>query len=63
MFNIITSLGIVAQLAFIGILLFCCIRTRSKGVILLSALLLTSGIFGSIFQHFYRPYIGSMGSR
>ncbi len=57
MFNIITGLGIVAQLAFIGILLFCCFRTRSKGVILLSAVLLTSGIFGSIFQHFYRPYI------
>lgn len=57
MFNIITGLGIVAQLAFIGILLFCCFRTRSKGVILLSALLLTSGIFGSIFHHFYRPYI------
>ena len=57
MFNIITGLGIVAQLAFIGILLFCCFRTRSKGVILLSALLLTSGIFGSIFKHFSDPYI------
>lgn len=57
MFNVVAGLGIVAQLAFIGILLFCCFRTRSKGVILLSALLLTSGIFGSIFHHFYRPYI------
>ena len=57
MLNITVGLGIVAQLAFIGILLFCCFRTRSKGVILLSALLLTSGIFGSIFHHFYRPYI------
>ena len=57
MFNIITGLGIVAQLAFIGILLFCCFRTRSKGVILLSAVLLTSGIFGSIFKHFSDPYI------
>ena len=57
MLNIIVGLSIVAQLAFIGLLLFCCFRTRSKGVILLSALLLTSGIFGSIFQHFYRPYI------
>lgn len=56
--NIIAGLNIVAQLAFIGMLLFCCYRTRSKGVILLSAiLLLTSGIFSSIFQHFYRPYI------
>ena len=57
MLNIVVGLNIVAQLAFIGLLLFCCFRTRSKGVILLSALLLTSGIFGSIFQHFYRPYI------
>ena len=57
MLNIVIGLSIVAQLAFIGLLLFCCFRTRSKGVILLSALLLTSGIFGSIFQHFYRPYI------
>ena len=58
MFNIIAGLNIVAQLTFIGLLLFCCYRTRSKGVILLSViLLLSSGIFSSIFQHFYRPYI------
>ena len=57
MFNIITGLSIVAHLALIGLLLFCCFRTRSKGVILLSAVLLTSGIFGSIFQHFSDPYI------
>ena len=35
--NIIAGLNIVAELAFIGMLLFCCYRTRSKGVILLSA--------------------------
>lgn len=57
MFNIITGLSIVAHLALIGLLLFCCFRTRSMGVILLSALLLTSGIFGSIFKHFSDPYI------
>ena len=56
--NIIAGLNIVAELAFIGMLLFCCYRTRSKGVILLSAtLLLTSGIFNSIFAHFFNPYI------
>ena len=58
MFNVIAGLNIVAELAFIGMLLFCCYRTRSKGVILLSAtLLLTSGIFNSIFAHFFNPYI------
>ena len=55
---IIAGLNIVAELAFIGILLFCCYRTKSKGVILLSAtLLLTSGIFNAIFSHFFNPYI------
>ena len=57
MFNIVAGLSIVAHLALAGLLLFLCFRTRSKGVILLSAILLTSGIFSSIFQHFYRPYI------
>lgn len=56
--NIIAGLSIVAELAFIGILLFCCYRTKSKGVILLSAtLLLTSRIFNAIFSHFFNPYI------
>ena len=57
MLNIITGLSIVGHLALIGLLLFCCFRTKSKGVIFITLLLLTSGIFGSIFQHFYRPYI------
>lgn len=57
MFNVVTGLSIIAHLALIGLLLFCCFRTRSKGVILLSALLLTSGIFNSIFKHFSDPYI------
>ena len=57
MFNVIAGLSIVVHLALVGLLLFLCFRTRSKGVILISAILLTSGIFSSIFQHFYRPYI------
>lgn len=57
MFNIITGLSIVAHLVLIGLLLFCCFRTRSKGVIFITALLLTSGIFNSIFKHFSDPYI------
>ena len=57
MFNILAGLSIIAHLTLIGLLLFLCFRTRSKGVILLSALLLTSGIFSSIFQPFFHSYI------
>ena len=57
MFNVLVGLGIVVQLAFMGLLLFCCFRTRSKGLILISAILLTSGIFSSIFKHFFDPYM------
>ncbi len=57
MFNIIAGLSIIAHVALIGLLLFLCFRTRSKGVIFLTALLLTSGIFSSIFQHFFDSYI------
>ncbi|RKU15908.1 hypothetical protein C6503_13360 [Candidatus Poribacteria bacterium] len=57
MFNIIASLSIVAHLTLVGLLLFLCFRTRSKGVILISAILLTSGIFSSIFKHFSDPYM------
>lgn len=58
MFNIIIGLSVFAHLALIGLLLFCCFRTRSKGVIFITALFLTSGIFSSIFQHFFNPYLG-----
>ena len=57
MFNILAGLDIIAHLVFAGLLLFLCFRMRSKGVIFISALLLTSGIFSAIFEHFYRPYI------
>lgn len=57
MFNVIAGLSIGAHLVLVGLLLFLCFRTRSKGVILLSAILLTSGIFNSIFAHFFNPYI------
>ena len=58
MFNIIAGLSILAHLTLIGLLLFCCFRTRSKGVIFITVLLLTSGIFSSIFQQFSNPYMG-----
>ena len=57
MFNTLAILNIVAQLVLAGLLLFLCFRTRSKGVILLSVVLLTSGIFNATFEHFFNPYI------
>ena len=55
--SIIAGLSIVAQLALIGLLVFCCFRTKSKGVIFITVLVLASGILSSIFQHFSNPYI------
>ena len=55
--SIIAGLSIAAHLALIGLLLFLCFRTKSKGVIFITALVLTSGILNSIFQHFSNPYI------
>ncbi|MCY3740904.1 MAG: hypothetical protein OXH00_07780 [Candidatus Poribacteria bacterium] len=57
MFNVIAGLSIVAHLALVGLLLFLCFRTKSKGVILISAILLTNGVFSSIFKHFFDPYM------
>ena len=57
MFNILVGLNIVAQLVFMGLLLFFCFRTKSKGVIFITLILLTSGIFNAIFEHFFDPYI------
>ena len=57
MFNVIAGLSIVVHLALVGLLLFLSFRTKSKGVILISAILLTSGIFSSIFKYFSDPYI------
>ena len=50
MFNIIAGLNIIAHLALVGLLVFLCFRTKSKGLILISATLLASEIFGLIFE-------------
>ena len=42
-------LNLAAHLALIGLLIFLCFRTKSKGLILISATLLVSEIFGLIF--------------
>ena len=56
MVYIFVGLNIVAQLTIAGLLVFLCFRTRSKGLILISAVLLTSGLFGSIFRDIFNPY-------
>ena len=47
---ILYGLNLAAHLALIGLLIFLCFRTKSKGLILISAVLLMSEISGLIFQ-------------
>ena len=47
---ILYGLNLAAHLALVGLLIFLCFRTKSKGLILISATLLTYEIFGLIFQ-------------
>ena len=54
---ILISLNVGIQFAFVGLLLLLCLQMRSKGVILISVVLLTSGIFSAIFKHFFNPYM------
>ena len=48
--NILYSLNVIAYLGLAVLLVFICFRTRSKGLILISAILLTGGIFNWIFE-------------
>ena len=50
MFYVLGGLNLAAHLALIGLLVFLCFRTKSKGLILISATLLASEIFGLIFE-------------
>ena len=50
MLYVLTGLNIAAHLALIGLLIFLCFRTKSKGLILISAVLLMSEISGLIFE-------------
>ena len=47
---ILYGLNLAAHLALVGLLIFLCFRTKSKGLILISATLLMYEIFGLIFQ-------------
>ena len=47
---VLYSLNLTAHLALIGLLVFLCFRTKSKGLILISATLIMYEIFGLIFE-------------
>lgn len=55
--GILYGLNIIVWLAFAGLLGFLCFRTRSKGLILISAILLTSGIFDWGFEQVSQLYV------
>ena len=48
--NVLYILNFMVYLGLAVLLVFICLRTRSKGLILISAILLTGGIFNSIFE-------------
>ncbi len=55
--NVLYSLNIIAYLGLAVLLVFICFRTKSKGLILVSAILLTGGIFNWIFEQGIDFYI------
>lgn len=60
MFNsVFYGLNIIVWLALAVLLVVLCFRTRSRGLILISAILLTSGIFNSIFEQVLGVWIAS----
>ena len=55
--SVFYSLNIIVWLALAVLLVVLCFRTRSKGLMLISAILLTSGIFNSIFEQVLNSYM------
>ena len=55
--GVLYSMSVVAHLALVGLLLFLCFRTRSKGLMLMSAILLTGGIYDWIFDQVVEHYV------
>lgn len=47
---VLIGLNVAVHLALIGLLIFLCFRTKSKGLILISAVLLMAEISGLIFE-------------
>ena len=55
--GILVTLTIIVQLAVMGLLLLLCIRTRSKGLIVMFGTYIGFMIVGAIFQPFFQQYI------
>ena len=57
MFSVLGILNIVAHLTLAVLLVVLCFRTRSKGLILISAILLTGGIFSWLIDQGIDLYV------
>ena len=55
--GVLYGLTLMVWLVLAVLLVVLCVRTRSKGLILISAILLTSGIFNSIFEQVLDLYL------
>ena len=55
--GVLYGLTLIVWLALAVLLVVLCVRTRSKGLILISAILLTSGIFNAIFEQALDLYL------
>ena len=55
--GVLYGLTVIVWLALAALLGVLCVRTRSKGLILISAILLTSGLFNSIFEQVLDLYL------
>ena len=55
--GVLYGLTLIVWLALAVLLVILCVRTRSKGLMLISAILLTSGIFNSIFEQVLGLYV------
>ena len=53
----LTTLTVIVHLAFVGLLFLLCIRTRSKGLIVILATCVGFWVIGVIFQPFFQQYI------
>ena len=50
LYDVLYGLDIAAHLVLVGLLVFLCFRTKSKGLILISAVLLMNELSGLIFE-------------
>ena len=55
--GVLVALTYIVYLAFVGLLLWLCIRTQSKGLIVLFATYVGFMVVGAIFQPFFQQYI------